>query len=130
MTQSADLTRAISPIHWTARAGFLLPLLVGLLILLNLVLPYTRQWFVLASAEEWSSFTVALLSIQNYSLILLSIPALILNGLALFIARRPPWSRGLLLAILGCILSLILCGLLALYLYFLCCWKLQLHFVF
>src|SRR5437879_6568131 len=109
MTQSAVLTQNDSRVHWTARVGFSLPLLVGALGLLSFALSYARGGFLFLSPESWSSFTRALNSIAVDGLAFLPLPTLILSAFALFLARQPSWRRGRKYAILGCIMNLLLC---------------------
>ena len=46
MAQSASLTQTNAHMHWTARVGFALSLLIGLLFLLIMVVGYPGRQFV------------------------------------------------------------------------------------
>jgi hypothetical protein len=128
MAQSADHAQSVSRVHWTARLGFSLPLGFWLLWLFTFVLPYLSQWFAFLRFEGWFSFISMLEFILHNTALVVAIPALIVSMLALSSARGTSWRRGRVFAILGCIMSLALCGYLALYIYFLCCVRFNLHF--
>ncbi|HEY7355090.1 MAG TPA: hypothetical protein VH590_01455 [Ktedonobacterales bacterium] len=118
MSQSAVLSATISRVHWTARAALYLTCVAGML-------PHLLQWFFFVSVPVlYSLFSYA----AAYGRVFLPIPTLILSVIALVIARRAAWRRGREFALLGCIMSAILCVYPVLAIFVLCCF--HLHIVF
>ncbi len=115
MSQYAEFNQTVSHIHWTARAGFYPSFFVAIILVLS------QQLFFFPIPASFSYLVY-------YSVLILPIPTLILSGIALFISRQSFWSRGREFAILGLIMSSILCLVLAQFLLVMCCFRL--HSVF
>ena len=95
MFSHAQLNPGVSRIHWTARVGFYLSFFV-------VMVWYIPHQFHL----EIPSF---LLYVPYYIYVLLPLPALIVSCIALFLSTRSSWRRGREFALLGLLVSGILC---------------------
>lgn len=110
MFQNAEITQRNTRIHWTARAGFYLNFIV----------------IMLPVAERWLSFLPTyppafLVSLNEDIPLFLPFPALIISVLALLIARRPQWRRGLEFTLLSLVMSILTCIYPLTYLILSCC---------
>ncbi len=113
MFHSAEPNQTSSRIHWTARAGFYLSFFA------------VMSAYVFSSIESFHSISIFISYLAYYISILLPVPALILSCIALFISRRSPWRRGREFAILGLVMSTILCLGLAEIFSIQCCFRLH-----
>lgn len=94
MAQPGALDRPLPRIHWTARASLYLSLFLYLVLPLVLAIPQ------FLGGPIFNTLGIYFITGQ-YLALYLPVPALVLSVVALVIAFRSPWRRGLEFALIG-----------------------------